>query len=44
LLVKERRNSYDRQNANDDHNDQQLHQREAGLKFVAFLRTLQALE
>jgi hypothetical protein len=44
LLVKERWKSYGCQNANDDHNNQQLHQREAGLKFAAFFGALETLE
>jgi hypothetical protein len=44
LLVQKCRNGDGRQDANDDHNDQQFHQREAGLKFAAFLRTLETLE
>jgi hypothetical protein len=44
LLVKKGRKGNGSQNADNNYNNQQLNQREAGLKLVALLSALQALE
>ena len=43
-MIQESRQGHRSQNANDDYNDQQLHQREAGLELAELLRTLETLE